>query len=302
MKCPRCGADNAERAPWCSLCQYRFGETATGEAPSDSLYDPAPQYQPGYDAAPQYQQGPAAYPPTPGGQVYPPNVPIQPSGYGYPPPPGAYPPGYQPVPTSQGLSGSARVLIGILAILLFLALIGVGIFIITNKSATIQVPIPPGYQEASDSEKKSTEASMKANEPGLVLDNLYMSNNMDSAIIVFHEKMPLAEKPSSTDPNYLKEYYDKNKDEVLKAFAGGFEQAAGLGVDADIGVYEVEQLACGDGALHLTIEVSVGRNSLFMDMLLIIKGSTGFCVALEAPDDAGMEATTQFLKDNISFK
>ncbi len=261
MKCPRCGADNAEQAPWCSLCQYAFQENPGGAIPPEL---------PG--EAQQYQPPPGAYQEQ-GGQAYPPNV--SPGQYGYPPPPGAFPPGYAPPAPSHGLSASTRVLAGMVIMLVFLGLLAGAIYLITNKTATITVPVPPGYQEVSVKEKDAMEKSMQTKASEVVVDNYLTNESGDGVIVVFHQKMSLAEAPPE-DPKKMEEFYNMNKDEVMHAFAGGFEQAAGYGVDAKISLYQVEKLTCGDSALHLSIDVSMGRNAMVMNMSSSRRGARAF--------------------------
>jgi hypothetical protein len=320
VKCPRCGADNSEQASWCSLCQYAFPEkqgAAGGEAapaPQDPQYQPQGQgYQQGGQVYPSgAETGQNAYPPAPGG--YPsqagagfpqPGYP-QPPGGGYPPPgggyppPGAYPPGYAPPPQKAGLSTTTRVLAAIVLLLVFAGLAIGGIYLIRNKSAEINVPMPPNFREATQVEMNAMEDSTKSNSGDMAIDNYYLAEDGDGLVIAFHQKMSLAEKPPS-DPKQMQEYYDRNKDEIMRGFDVGFQQAAGSGISAEVGDYEVVTLACGESALRMTMDISVGRSSVYMEMLMLFKGNTGYGIMFEAPDDTQAEETMQFLRDNISF-
>jgi hypothetical protein len=292
VKCPRCGADNGEGASWCSLCQYAFSENQ-GIAADQSLQEPQPQQPQGSGVQQQV------------GQAYSPGAATEQYGYpaapgGYPPPPGAYPPGYAPPPQQHGLSGTTKVLAGIVALLVFLGLLSGGIFLIMNKSAKIVVPMPPDFEEATKAELKAMEGSMQSSSEDSVIDCYYVHQNGDGLVVAFHQKSFLAEKPPS-DPDQMQEYYDRNKDEIVRGLNMGAQQA-GSGVSAELGDYEVVTLACGESALRMTMDISMGRNSLYMEMLMLFKGSSGYGILFEAPDDALADETMQFLRDNISFE
>lgn len=197
---------------------------------------------------------------------------------------------------------TARVLLGIVAALVFLGLCGAGLFLILHKSTKIDVPMPPGYQDASQAEKNSMESGIKSESKDSVLDCFYTAPDAASLVVAFHTDSGIfAEKPPS-DPEKMREYYDEHKDEITGEFSGRMVKAGELSVGASLEGYKVVTLACGDSGLDITMTLNVSRNSVYMELLIIFKGNAGFAVMYEAADDSGAEETMQFLKDNITFK
>jgi hypothetical protein len=219
---------------------------------------------------------------------------------GYPPPPpGAYPPGYGTVPPS-GTSRNTRILVGILAILGVLVMAGVALLVILVKTPAISLPAPPEYREASDYEIKSVESGMKANSSDTVLDAAYINDEEGSAVIVAHLDTFVADAPPSDDAEAVEEYYQKNKDEIMSGFNLGFDMYSGL--DAEVGLYEVERLGCGDMALHIRLDMTFSQTPFAIDVFIITKGSKAFFVTLQTAGYSNTQSVVDFIIENISFK
>jgi hypothetical protein len=285
VKCPRCGADNADRAERCYLCEYPFAQAAgTGEppAPDEAVQ---PRYAPPVEVAPGQQAAPPA--------------PIQGIAY-QPPPPGAYAPGYQPPPPAT--KGPVTVKVVIMAVVVVVGLIlAIGAyFLLRSDLYRIEVPTPPGYEVASDEVYDELNKSMDAESEDIEIDYLFVDNTQSNFVIVAREDIPTtfsSDAPPSDDPEAMEEWFNENKDEWVDAFEEGV--ALGGGMSSELDVYEVERLAVGDAVLHMAMSVGVMNTPFYIDTLWIVKGDTAFFILIEGlnknPD------TVEFLKENITF-
>lgn len=286
MKCPRCGADNAERAEWCYLCEYAFAPGAAAAEP------PAPdeaiqaQYQPPGGAPPGQQAVP---PPPVGGIAY------------QPPPPGAYPAGYQPPPPAPKGPVTVKVVIAAL-ILVVLVVLAVGAYFLLRPDLySIEVPTPPGYQVAGDDVVDDLKETMDTGTDDVEIDYLFTDASMSNFVIVARQDIPTvfsSDAPPSDDPEAMEEWYYENEDEWVDAFKEGI--AMGGGISSDMDIYEVEQMATGDPVLHMAMTMQVMNTPFYLDTLWIVKGDSAFFIIVEGlnrnPD------TIEFLKENITFK
>ncbi|MEW6554400.1 MAG: hypothetical protein AB1384_08955 [Actinomycetota bacterium] len=289
MKCPRCGADNADRAAWCYLCEYPFAPDAGAVEP------PAPdeaiqaRYVP-TGAVPPAQQ---AAPPSPVGEV----------SY-QPPPPGAYAPGYRPPPAAGKGPVTARVVVMALVLVLLVAL-GVGAyFLLRSEYYSIEVPTPPGFEPASDDLvdelKEAVESSSDTED--VEVDYVFTDASESNFIFVARRDIPVTlstDAPPSGDPEAVEEWYYENQDEWIEELRA--EIAMSGIISSEVALYEVERLATGDATLHMAMTAS-GFNTptLYIDILWIIKGDTAFFILVEGLNSN--PKTIDFLKENITFK
>jgi hypothetical protein len=286
MKCPLCGADNAERAEKCYLCEYSFTEGGvTGEPPGPGEPGQS-QYPPPAILGDPVPPGPQAVPPPPA------------PGSGYqPPPPGAYPPGYQPVPPAGG-SRNTKVIIGVVVGVAVLIAAAAIFFFATRKTYSINVPQPPGYTEASDALFKQMEDGLSSSSDKIALDALYVDSGIENLVIVAHQDVPFSDAPSGDDPDEMERYFYDNKADWVKEFNTGLME--GSGMDAELDLYEVERLATGDAALHMVTSIDSAQGTFRIDSLWIIKGNSSFVAIIEGLNPRG-EETVEFLKENITF-
>lgn len=287
MKCPRCGADNTERAERCYLCEYSFATSGEAGEPPTPEEHVRPQYPP-----PGVQAGVV----PPGQQpVQPPPVP----GAGYQtPPPGAYPAGYAPPPAAGGPK-NLKLIIGVLVVVLVVA-VGIGaFFILRGANYSVDLSVPPGYTTASESEFKAMEDGLKSSESDAELDYMFVNEDSTRIIVVGHQDFFLEELPPD-DPEGAEQYYYENKDEILEGFAEGFQQ--GLGTGADVDNYSVEFLDSGDATLHLNINVSLNQQSMAVDIFIMVKGNSMFLVIVQGLGNSNPGKTFDFIKQNISFE
>ena len=285
MKCPRCGADNAEQAEWCYLCEYPF---AGGTDPV---------------AMPPTGEGDAARPPAADGTPYraPGPPPVAPTAaYGpQPPPPGALPPGFGPVPAKRGVS-STKAGIG-LAVGLVVIIAGLlSFFLLRGKTYTINVPVPPGYARADEKMMDEAKKSLQETAEGVVLDEAFIDEVNTNFVFVLHRDVPFSDAPSGKDPEEMERYFYEHKDEWVEAFASGIVES-GPELSPQLEKYEVLRMDSGDAALHMTTSLGIQQYSFTVDTLWIIKESSAFAVVVEGLDPRG-EEVIEFLLENITFK
>lgn len=284
MKCPRCGADNAERAARCYLCEYPFSSNQAGEEP------PAPD-----------EAARAQYPP-PGQQAVPPPTVGEPGGYQQPPP-GVYQAGFEPPPPPPKGPATVKIIIGALVALL-IVVVGVGAYFLTRgKTYDIVCSAPPGYQEADQELLDELKETMEAGSEDIAVDGLYMDAAMTNFLIVAHQDMSSllgTDAPSGEDPEEMEEWFYANKDEWVEAFNTGIIEGAGMPSEVDL--YQVERLATGDAVLHMATSIAVPGmgTSLKIESLWIIKERTAFLVMLQGLSPS--QDTIEFLKENITFE
>lgn len=289
VKCPRCGADNAERAEWCYLCEYPFsGGAAEPPAPEENLpaQHPSPYAPPGV-AAPSAQAVPP--PPAMGPGAF---QPLSADAYGQ---------GVQPPPPSPRGPVMVKALIGVLVALL-VVVVGVGAYFLTRgKSYGITVPVPPGYSEAEQSLLDDFEETMKSSPEEIRMDEIYVDSSMTNFVIVAHMNIPStfgSDIPAGNDPDEMEEWFYKHKDEWVEDFNAGIMEGSGLPSDVD--VYEVERMGSGDAVLHMVSSFQMMDISFAVDTLWIIKGKSAFFIIVEglnpSPD------TVEFLMQNITFE
>ncbi len=286
MKCPRCGAENAERADRCYLCEHPLSASSDAFETS-TLEGNAQQYPP---------QGPAV---PPGQQPHPPPA----TGPGYQPPPDAYAAGYQPHAPAPQRPATVKIVIGALVVVL-IVIVAVGAFYLTRgKTYGINVSAPPGYQEASQDLFDEFNDSMKEGSGDIAAEALFVDNSQSNFVMVASMDMPpaIGEKPpSGDDPEEMEEWFYDNRDEWEEAFNTSFaEGLGGMGsVDADL--YQVERLATGDAVLHMATSVSLMDTSFNVETLWIIKERSVFFIAIMGTDTGSQ--TVESLKESVTFE
>ncbi len=262
MKCPRCGADNADRAERCYLCEYPF------TASSDAGEPPAPEerLQPRYPA----------------------------------PPPGVYAPGFQPPPPAPKGPMTVKIIIGVL-VLLLIVILGVGAFFyLKGKTYSIEFPPPPGFSEAEEELVEELKETMEEGDDDIVVDKLLIDAGMSNFVIAVHSDIPVSpavDTPSGDDPEEMEEWFYDNEDEWVESFNTGIIE--GAGVPSEIDLYQVERLATGDAVLHMVTSLDMMGTPFTVEVLWVIKGRTAFAVILEGLSIEN--DTVEFLKENIAF-
>src|SRR4030042_3601970 len=273
LKCPRCGADNAEQAPWCSLCQYAFQEQQGGMVPPEQQYEsPSVPYQ---------QQA----------QVPPPGVPQQ---QGYGPPPGAYSPGNAPPESKRGLSGSTRVLAGIIFFLLFFALVGGGLYYIFHKTAQIQVTPPPGWKDADEKAKETAEDSVVQGN-NVKMDYLFSDGTLTNTIVTAHGDFFQMQTPDSDKYEDVKAFFEEHEDEYINQL-----KASSSAIDAGLKTTEAEvvEMACGIGAIHVGFAIRANGISLNMDYLDFYKKGSEYVTIVVTMGNEGNQEEVDHLINN----
>lgn len=285
VKCPRCGADNADRAEWCYLCEYPFapgsGE-AVPPAPDEAAtaqYPPPGEVPPGQQAVP---------PPPVGGVAY------------QPPPPGAYAPGYQPPPPPSKGPVTVKAIIGVLILVVIVVLAVGAYFFLRSDYYKIEVSIPPGYKQADDYMISEVEELMESELEDFELDYLWIDDSMSNVIFIYHMDIPAFSTgaPPSDDPDEMEEWFYENEEEWVDEFETGAVLQGGLAPDTNL--YQVERLTTGDAVLHMAMSMNMMNTPYYTDILVIIKGDTAFFIRLEGLSNN--LKTVEFLEQNITFE
>ena len=293
MRCPRCGADNADRAQWCYLCEYPFAASgAEGEPPSPEEHV-QPQYPPPGAREGLTPPGPQAGPPPPM------------TGTGYQAAaPGAYPAGYQPPPPAAKGPLNVKVIIGVLVVLLVVIVGVAAFFFLRGKTYNIHVPPPPGYKEADPEMVEDLKKTMSEGSEDIEIDEIYIDDSMTNFVIVASMDIPpslASDTPPGDDPEEMEQWFYETKDEWVEAFNLGLvEGAGGVGMSANVDVYEVERLATGDAVLHIATTIDLMQASFKIDVLWIIKGNSAFFVVVEGLNPGAK--TLESLKESITFE
>ncbi len=284
MRCPRCGAENAEQAEWCYLCQYRFSgewEASTVAPESEAGAVPPPAA-----SAPEFAVPPQAFPPPPAPAMH-------------APPPGAQAPGLRPAPPRKNIPTNIIALVLVVA----LAVIAAGLltfFLLRGKTYTIKVPTPPGYAKAGEDMMEEARKSLEGSEKGITLDEAFIDESNVNFIFVIHQDVPFSGAPSGKDPEEMERYFYEHKDEWTEAFNSGLFEA-GSDLNPELERYEVIRLACGDAALHMTTSLGIQQYSFLVDTLWIIKESSAFAIVVEGMDPQG-DKVVEFLRQNVTFE
>lgn len=303
MRCPRCGAENAESAQRCYLCEHPFtdypadlgagsgGEPAWGAPPTSVPPAAAPTYgEPPGASAPSQGEPPGAgpgYPPPPGAAA----------GY-QPPPPGAYPPDIKPVPPAKAPS---RTRLAVIATVVVLAIAGaVAAFLLTgNKVPKIKVGTPPGWEIADEEMKAQFKEEAQTESGDMELDYLFVRDGGESVIAVAHGNAYIADVPDSEDLATVENFFMQEKDAIYEQFEG---VASFPGVNISLDEYEVRELACGLPALFMRISLNSQSDSLVQDYIFMFKNKTGFFAIVSSMGTAGNAEEIDFLTSNISFE
>ncbi len=285
MKCPRCGADNAERAERCYLCEHQFANSGAGEPPApDERVQPRPPAM-GVQAG-MVPPGQQAGPPPPPGAPY------------QVPPPGAYPPAYQPPPTKGGTK-NIKVIIGALVGVLIVAVAVGAFFLMRGKTYAIDVPAPPGYHAASEEEFRSAKEDMETGEDDIVLEALFYDSTRQNLIMVLHEDVLFLDAPSGDDPEEMEQYFLDNKDELSQQFNTGIMEGGGGLTTLD--KYEVGRLAVGDAYLYMVTSIDMNGGTLRLDSMWIFKGDSAFAIIITGVNPRVTEIV-EFLEENVTFE
>jgi hypothetical protein len=285
MKCPRCGADNAERAEWCYLCESQFTTSGAGEPPApDERVQPQPPAQ-GVQAG-VVPPGSQAGPPPPPGAAY------------QAPPPGAYPPTYQPPPTTGG-ARNLKVIIGILVGVLVVAVAIGAFFLLRGKTYDIDVSAPPGYREAEEDAFREMQESMETEEDDIVLDAVFFDSTGQNFIMVLHEDVLFQDVPSGDDPEEMEQYFLDNEQELSEEFNTSIISSGAGG--SMLEEYEVGRLAAGDAYLHMVTSVDMMGATLKLDSMWIFKGDSAFAIVITGVNPRSAEIV-EFFEENITFE
>ncbi|MBN2025429.1 MAG: hypothetical protein JW854_01515 [Actinobacteria bacterium] len=287
MKCPRCGADNADRAERCYLCELPLAGGGTAGEPPAPEERIQPQYPPQGTQAGMVPPGQQAAPP-PGAQ-----------GMGYQLPPGAYPGGIQPPPPPSKGPNTVKIIIGVLVILLVVIIAVGAFFLLRGKTYSVEVPTPPGYKEASESDFDSARESIESGSGDAALDYLFINNAGDSFVFVAHQDFFLEELPPE-DPEEAERYYNENRDEILSDMNLGFE-TSGVPGSLDVDEYNTMSLGSGDTALHFAISMNIQDLTMTMDAFIAVKGKTMFMVIVQGFGTANLRDTLDHIAQNITF-
>lgn len=267
VKCPRCGADNADGAAWCNLCEYRFRDEKRGSVRGETALPGVPEEA---------------------GAFYSETLP-QPTPNRMPPP--------HRTPT-RGEPPAVRVLVGILAALGIIGAVLAVIFITLGKSVKIQVPAPPGWEAADqktmDSFKNTTSQGSK-----ITIDYLFTDGSLSNFIAVVHGNAYLTDFPENEDLATVEDFFARHKSELLGQLEESYRRA---NADVNVETYEVKKMACGIPALHLDLVASAGGLSLQQYFLFFFKEDTMYFALVNKMGGQGAEEEIQFLSDNISFK
>jgi hypothetical protein len=292
MKCQRCGADNSDQAEWCYLCEYPFRKNVPGEGVSGTPQESVP---PLYSQPGQARDYPQSMPgQTPG---YPQPMPGQPPGYP-PPPPGVYPPGYPMAPPEKD-SKTTRVLIGILAIIGIIVIGGAALYLTLGKSATIQVPIPPGWENAPESQRAELEASSSQQGQDVTIDYLFSDGSLANFIAVGHGKAYIMDSPSSNDLKDIEDFFTRHKDELKGEFEMTYKA---MGANFALKSYEVKEMSCGIPALLMSITASNEGTYISQDFLFSFKDNTMYFAIVNKMGSKTDQQELDYLVENISFK
>ena len=284
MRCPRCGADNAERAERCYLCDNSLSASGEGESPApEERFQPPPPA--GGMQAGVTPSGPPAGPPPPGAAYQ-------------APPPGAYPPGYRPPPTEGG-ARNLKVIIGILVGVLVVAVAVGAFFLLRGKTYSIDVPAPPGYQQADEDVFNEMKESMEAESDDVVLDAVYYDSTQQNLVMVLHEDILFMDAPSGDDPDEMEQYFLDNKEEISREFNTGI--MSGGGGETRLQSYEVGRLAAGDAYLHMVTSVDLMGTTLALNSMWIFKGDSAFAIIITGTNPRSSEIVG-FLEQNITFE
>jgi hypothetical protein len=254
---------------------------------------------PGQPASGQYPPGGPGYPP-PQGPGYPP-----PQGPGYPPPGGYYRQPPRTVPQGITVNVKTLALIGIPVLIAVVALLLVLLILKPFSSPTMNVPLPNGWREVTGVTADSTEKSLQAAYNGVKLDAYYSNDETEDVIIAFHFKTKgaLDAPPADATMGEMEDYIAENRDALETQLTGGLGAGA-ANVNAEVKVFDAEELASGDVALHVQVAASASGTTTFMSMnlLLLSKKNTGYMVMLVSSNEINGENTFDYLKQNITFK
>ncbi len=288
MKCPRCGADNAEQAEWCYLCEYRFsGEPGAAMPEGGAAAGTAPAIEaPGEAASPPYSAPPQAVqpPPAPAGRA---------------PFPGALPPGIRPSPAGKRVPRNVFALVLVVA----LAVIAAGLlafFLLRGRTYTIKVDPPPGYSRADEDMVREAEKGLADSAKGVSLDEVFIDDSRTNFVFVLHQDVPFSDAPSGKDPDEMEKYFYDHKDEWTEAFSSGMLEAQ-PDLNPRLEKYEVIRLAGGEAALHMTTSIGIQQYAFTVDTLWIIKESSAFAIVVEGLDPNGVEVI-EFMRQNVTFE
>lgn len=291
MKCPRCGAENAEQAEFCYLCEHPFAEGS--EAGADVTQGASHGIPPSQAGAP--------------GSSAPPPPPAAPQHAAPPPPyqgkqllsPGATPPAFGTAPAKKGLAYKT-IAMATVAVLVVIAAGLVAFFLTRGRTYTIKVPTPPGYSKADDEMIEEAKKSFKGDAKSITIDALFVDEANTNFVFVLHQDVPFSDAPSGKDPEEMERYFYEHKDEWTEAFASGILEA-GSDLNPQLEKYEVIRLASGDAALHMTTSLDIQQYSFLVETMWIIKESSAFAIVIEGLDPDGSEVV-EFLRQNISFE
>lgn len=290
MRCPRCGAENAESAQWCYLCEYPFTDSSAeagagqGEEPGWGAPPPPPT------AVPTYGEPPGAGPlyATPPGD-----------GAGHQlPPPGAAPPAFQPIPPARG---PGRGKLAVIAAVVLLAIAGavIAFLALGSKAPSIKVDAPPGWEVAGEELEEQFKEESQAESNNMELDYLFVKDAGKSVIAVAHGNAYITDVPDNEDFATVKDFFMREKDTLYEQFES---LASYPGVNVSLDVYEVKELSCGLPALFMRISMSSRTDSLVQDYIFMFKDNTGFFAIVSSMGTAGNAEAIDFLTRNISFE
>jgi hypothetical protein len=187
-----------------------------------------------------------------------------------------------------------------LAVLGILIIGGAAIFVVFHKSPSIVMPVPPGFREASDKEIDTIKSSAEDSSRKTEIDFAFISESGFSAVVGAHLDALVSDMPSGGDLEAAREFYEDNKSEIMSQFNFGLRTAGGM--EGDLKLYEVEQLKCGEVALHMQLGLDMEGFQMAVDLFIISKQSTAFLVTVQGIGSSNPQKTLDFVTENLSFK
>ena len=279
MKCPRCGAENPPYAKWCSLCNHVFspstavddppGEgaravTGPGESTDVTLsYDRPVGTQPGYAAgAPGYIQA-----------------------------------GSETVPSQQS-NLKTTILIGLLTGTAIIVAMAIFLFFFLWRVPDIHVPTPPGWEAVGERTLKRYESAASAQDEKVTYHYMFRDESENNFIIVGHGDFVPTETPESEEFEDAEAFFWEQQEEWEEYFENIFERED---INAELKTYEVVQLGCGDGALHMSYACWKSDTVYTFDFLAFYKNDYQFFVDVRVEGRDSTQEEVDFLIENISF-
>jgi len=185
-----------------------------------------------------------------------------------------------------------------MSVLAVIVIAGAVIYFTMGKSATINVPTPPGWEPADEKAVANFEESSPKGQ-NFKVDCMFSDGTLANTIVIYHGKGYIMDAPDSESYEDMKKFFEKHEDEYMDQLKSSYEA---YGVSWKINDKEIVEMNSGISAIHLGLTAQGQGVSVTQDLMIFYRNDMEYAVLINKLGNESNEEEIDFLMKNISFK